>query len=343
MKTYYKVIHIILAVGFWVILAQTPLLCQSPNGANFDINSQTLIVDGDGNYIDFKTFIGLNPGSDYSDLMPEFDDKGNLSLIKINLIKPLKIKDEKPKSVVASTTTRKVVKPVPRKNTIAAPKVEEKTTKKKFRFTTAKELEGLQAPYYNEKDINNKEQSTSSLYGKIVIIKFWFLKCAPCLEEIPELNKLVDKYKNNPDVKFIAPATDDASAIKSFISKKNFKYTILPDSYNIHGDFKVAGYPTHLVIYKNGIVGKVLTGKNSALVNVLSSAIEEGLLMDSDDKAVVEIPQPMYTSDLVIKAEEGYRLNKEEYLNKLASGQYRIYKKTKIDGREEILLKNIMK
>lgn len=324
-------------------MASTPLFSQNPNGGNFDINSQTLIVDNDGNYIDFKTFIGLNPGSDYKDLVPEFDDNGHLLLIKINLTKPLKkvVKSKpKPKPVVIASTPVKTHTPTNTTHIITTPK-EEKKTKKKFRFTTAKELEGLQAPYFKETDVKGFEQSTSSLYGKIIVIKFWFLRCAPCLEEIPELNKLANKYKNNPDVEFLAPATDDMAAVKAFLTKKQFSYNILPDSYNIHGDFKVAGYPTHLVIYKNGIVGKVLTGKNSAILDVLSSAIDEGLMMESDDVSVTEIVQPLYTSNKVFKAEEGRALSKDEYLNKLASGQYRIFKKVKIDGREEIFLKNI--
>lgn len=333
-----KVIHIVLMVVL-MSYPKTPLSSQTPTGGNFDINSQTLILDGEGNYIDFKTFIGLNPGSDYSELMPEFDKNGNLVLIKIKLTKPLVIKKKEPEvktqpTVVSSSPKREVR--MENRHTTSIPKVEKKTEKKKFRFTTASELEGLQAPYYSEKSINGKEFSTNSLYGKIVVIKFWFLKCAPCLEEIPELNKLANKYKNNSDVVFIAPATDDFDAVRKFLSKKSFKYTILPDSYDIHGDFKVAGYPTHMVVYKNGNVGKVLTGKNTRLVDVLSEAIEEGLLLENDDKSIKEIPQPMYTPDLVIRAEEGYRLNKEEYLSKLASGKYRVYKKTKIDGRENL-------
>ena len=335
-----KVIHMVLLIVL-IGYSKTSLSSQTPTGGNFDINSQTLILDGEGNYIDFKTFIGLNPGSDYSELMPEFDKNGNLLLIKIKLKKPLVLKENKPEPTVVSSPPKKEVK-VDNKNT-SIPKEEKNTKKKKFRFTTASELEGLQAPYYNEKNLSGKEFSTNSLYGKIVIIKFWFLKCAPCLEEIPELNRLTNKYKNNPDVVFIAPATDDFDAVRKFLSKRSFKYNTLPDSYNIHGDFKVAGYPTHMVVYKNGIVGKVLTGKNTRLVDVLSNAIDEGLLLGSDDKSVKEIPQPRYTSDLVIRAEEGHKLSKEEYLSKLATGKYKIYKKIKIDGREEIFLRNIFK
>jgi thiol-disulfide isomerase/thioredoxin len=333
-----KVIHIVLLIVL-MSYSKTTLFSQTPAGGNFDINSQTLILDGEGNYIDFKTFIGLNSGSDYSELVPEFDKNGNLVLIKIKLKKPLVVKKKKSEPTVVSSPPQKEMKKENKHTSI--PKVEKKIKQKTFRFTTASELEGLQAPYYNEKNLSGKEFSTNSLHGKIVIIKFWFLRCAPCLEEIPELNRLAEKYKKNSDVVFIAPATDDFSAVRKFLSKRSFKYTILPDSYDIHGDFKVAGYPTHMVIYKNGEVGKVLTGKNTQLVNVLSTAIDEGLLMEADDISVKEIQQPFYTPSLVIIAEEGHRLSKEEYFEKLVSNEYKIYRKIKIDGREEIFLKHI--
>lgn len=320
--------------------SKTTLFSQTPTGGNFDINSQTLILDEESNYIDFKTFIGLNPGSDYSELVPEFDKNGNLVLIKIKLKKPLVVKETKTEpTVVVSSPPQKEVK-TEKKHT-SVPKVEKRIKEKTFRFTTASELEGLQAPYYNEKNLSGKEFSTNSLYGKVVIIKFWFLRCGPCLEEIPELNRLVDKYKKNSDVVFIAPATDSFSAVRKFLSKRSFKYTILPDSYDIHGDFKVAGYPTHMVIFKNGEVGKVFTGQNTQLINVLSTTIDEALLMEADDISVKEIQQPFYTPSLVIIAEEGHRLSKEEYFEKLVSNEYKIYRKIKTNGREEIFLKHI--
>lgn len=339
-----RVIYIYIIIGFLTFLPKSPLISQT--GASFDINSQTLIVDTKGNYIDFQTFIGLNPGSDYGDLMPEFDEDGKLKLIKISLKKPLVVKKEEPQPKPVVQKTNPSPKPqsqvVTTNKHTSTPKVEEKTEKKKkFRFTNASELQGLQAPYYSEKGINGKTYSTNTLYGKIVVVKFWFLKCAPCLEEIPELNKLVNKYKSNADVKFIAPATDDFDAVRKFLTKRNFKYSILPDSYNIHGDFKVAGYPTHLVINKNGTVGKVFTGKNTHLVDVLSNAIDEALLLDVDDLSMKEIPQPLYSQNMIFRAEEGHALSREEYLNKLASGLYKVYKKTKVDGREEIFLRNM--
>ncbi len=311
----------------------------------FNISSSTLILDGEGNSIDFSTFIKLNPGIDYKDLHPKFNATGDLESITIQLLRPLT--KPKPVTVTRSTPvytsnsypTTTISSPTTTRTYTPPPKVERVTTErtKKFRFTTAKELEGLQAPFFSEKDIYGKEYNSTNLLGKIVVIKFWFLRCGPCLEEIPQLNQLVSRYQNNPNVKFLAAATDDYEDVKKFLTKKDFKYTMLYDTYDIHGDFKVAGYPTHMVIHKNGTVAKVYTGKNSNLANSISKVIEQAMLLQSDDKSMKEVPQPLYTIDKVFKAKEGI-LSKKQYLEKLASGLYSVFLKEKIDGRTEYYL-----
>ena len=44
-------------------------------------------------------------------------------------------------------------------------------------------------------DINRNKLNLQEMKGKIVVFNFWFINCPPCKREIPELNKLVEKYK----------------------------------------------------------------------------------------------------------------------------------------------------
>lgn len=45
--------------------------------------------------------------------------------------------------------------------------------------------------------------------GKVTYIDFWATWCGPCCMEIPYVEKLVEKYKNNPDIEFISISLDD--------------------------------------------------------------------------------------------------------------------------------------
>ncbi len=336
-----RITNLIISTIIASLALGTTALAQVSSNATFDINSSTLILDQRGNQIDFSTFIRLNPGSDYNQLLPHFDPSGQLGHIEIILLKPI-VKESNP--IVSTNTSSSTAYPSTSTNINSGKPQSSSNTDGKFRFTTAEELKGKFAPYFDEKDVNGKSYSTSSLAGKVIVIKFWFLKCRPCLEEIPELNELARKFKNNPDVVFLAPATDEIPAVKRFLQRRQFGYTILPDSYNIHGDFKVAGYPTHLVINKSGNVGEVVTGKNTQTHEILEDAIIRGLLMVSDDANMERyLGKLVYTSDKTIVAEEGYKLTEQEFVNKMATGEYVVYKRTKINGREEFLLVNINK
>jgi thiol-disulfide isomerase/thioredoxin len=44
--------------------------------------------------------------------------------------------------------------------------------------------------------------------GKIVVIKCWYIHCAACIKEFPEVNNLVRKYKDRKDIIFISLAED---------------------------------------------------------------------------------------------------------------------------------------
>ncbi|MCT2563336.1 TlpA family protein disulfide reductase [Chryseobacterium herbae] len=119
-------------------------------------------------------------------------------------------------------------------------------------------------------DIKGKKHQLSKLKNKTVVLNFWFTNCLPCVKEIPELNELV---KANPDVVFIAFATDKADKLKKFLGKHQFSYHIVPNALDISKKYNIAAYPTHFVI-KNGIIThKLIDGENSK--QKLQKAINE--------------------------------------------------------------------
>ena len=81
---------------------------------------------------------------------------------------------------------------------------------------------------------------------------FWSIGCKGCVMEIPDLNKVVEHYKNNTDVEFYAFASDNNSKLIGFLRRKSFKYTIIPTSYRINVLFDIHVYPSTVIINKKG-------------------------------------------------------------------------------------------
>lgn len=124
-------------------------------------------------------------------------------------------------------------------------------------------------------DINGNEISSKSLKGKVIVLNFWGTWCAPCVKEIPELNKLTKKY-NNENLKFIAPAISTSKEIlkNSFLPKHPFSYDIVL----INGDdYVISSYPTHVIINQNLEVVEIITGYSEENIKKLEQTINKTL------------------------------------------------------------------
>ncbi len=95
--------------------------------------------------------------------------------------------------------------------------------------------------------------TNESLKGKVVVVNFWFIGCAPCEEEMPVLNKLVEKYKNQ-EVVFLGVSFNKKAALETFLETKDFDYQIIPEGISLINDYKVISYPDHLVIDKQSVI-----------------------------------------------------------------------------------------
>jgi thiol-disulfide isomerase/thioredoxin len=84
----------------------------------------------------------------------------------------------------------------------------------------------------------------------VIVINWWAIWCAPCIEEIPCLNKLVDEFKGD-NVRFVAIATNDLAEVRQFISRKDFGYEhVVADNTMI----AILGksYPRNIIIDERG-------------------------------------------------------------------------------------------
>jgi len=128
------------------------------------------------------------------------------------------------------------------------------------------------APGFNLADIHGKHWSLQALRGKIVVLNFWFTTCTPCIQEMPELNKLVQTY-NQGDVVFLALTFNDAGQVIKFLKTHTFSYTLLPGSSKVDEQYKITSWPTSMVICKKGNIKKVIQS-GTAIRDELGAAID---------------------------------------------------------------------
>lgn len=128
------------------------------------------------------------------------------------------------------------------KRAMAAPKPAET----KF-FKTGKKIDAFSAY-----DMNGKLVETKQLKGKVLVINFWFTTCPPCKQERPYLNKIVDDYKPDSNVVFIAIALDEREKLETYLKEYEFKYNVIPAGKKIADSYDVSAYPTQVIVDKEG-------------------------------------------------------------------------------------------
>ncbi|MDQ7053318.1 MAG: tetratricopeptide repeat protein [candidate division KSB1 bacterium] len=98
--------------------------------------------------------------------------------------------------------------------------------------------------------------------GKVVLLDFWATWCGPCIAEMPHLQKLYEKYQDEPDVVFLAISIDEGrNVVERFIEKN--KYTLpVAHAPEIRKKYGVRGIPTLILIGRDGRIHYRTVGFN---------------------------------------------------------------------------------
>ena len=155
---------------------------------------------------------------------------------------------------------------------------------------TLKMLEELKKSMMNEKapvfalvDLDGKKVGLDELKGKVVVVDFWATWCGPCKASFPGMQKMVNKYKDDPNVKFVFIDTWEKGDEKQknasdFVSNNKYSFHVLLDNEDkVVAEYKVDGIPTKFVIDKKGMIRfKAIgfDGSDDKLMNELTAMIE---------------------------------------------------------------------
>jgi peroxiredoxin len=101
-------------------------------------------------------------------------------------------------------------------------------------------------------DLQGKSWTLKSLPGKVVLVNFWATWCPPCRKEMPDLDALYRRFKDQGFV-ILAISDEEADKVKTFLSEQKFTFPILLDPGHKVGDlFRIDGIPKSFVYDRNG-------------------------------------------------------------------------------------------
>ena len=107
----------------------------------------------------------------------------------------------------------------------------------------------------NFKNINNEIINLNSFENSLIIINFWATWCAPCIEEMPSLNRLkTNPIFNNLEIIPINVGRDNIEKTKDFYKKLKIKdlKIYFDKDVELAKKFLLRGLPTTVFVNKKG-------------------------------------------------------------------------------------------
>ncbi|SHI53034.1 Peroxiredoxin [Malonomonas rubra DSM 5091] len=120
---------------------------------------------------------------------------------------------------------------------------------------------GSPAPNFTLLDMQGNNVSLADLKGKVVILNFWATWCPPCREEMPSMEMLHRKFKDQGLVMLAVNVEKDGkSLVDAFLKRTPYSFPILLDvDAEVQNMYKVFRFPETYIIDRNGnIVEKVI-------------------------------------------------------------------------------------
>ena len=101
-------------------------------------------------------------------------------------------------------------------------------------------------------DLQGKTWHLRDLKGQVVLVNFWATWCPPCRKEMPDLQALYDRYRDQGFV-VLSISDEEAAKVSPFIAERRITYPVLLDpGRKVNGAFVVEGIPKSFVYDRAG-------------------------------------------------------------------------------------------
>ncbi|RLZ07168.1 TlpA family protein disulfide reductase [Faecalibacter macacae] len=114
---------------------------------------------------------------------------------------------------------------------------------------------------FEMRDLNGNVVSLSDLKGKVVFLNFWATWCPPCIAEMPSIQQLHDKFKNDDEVLILTLEVDGKQEkIQKFINRKKLTVPVYIPNSSIPTELFEGTLPTTIIFDKQGNIAHTTLG-----------------------------------------------------------------------------------
>jgi thiol-disulfide isomerase/thioredoxin len=124
------------------------------------------------------------------------------------------------------------------------------------------EMESQPVPDLPFRTLDGKLRYVSELKGKVVFLDLWGTWCIQCVAEMPTVQKLYDRYRNDPNVEFlIVSRLDSVSAVRAYARRNHFDLPFyVTRNEDVPNSMQLGQYPATFLYARDGTVAAQHTG-----------------------------------------------------------------------------------
>ncbi len=135
---------------------------------------------------------------------------------------------------------------------------------------------------FEVRDLDDNFIKSADFTGKVIVLDFWTTWCGMCLKAFPDFQEVYEKYKDHPDVVFLAVnmgSNDPLEQVRAFIDANGYSFPVAYDEGSKISDrFEINHLPTLVIVDKSGNIRLRHIGHSAAMedyTSMISQYIEE--------------------------------------------------------------------
>jgi thiol-disulfide isomerase/thioredoxin len=134
------------------------------------------------------------------------------------------------------------------------------------------------APEFSLKAANGEPVNLDTLHGKVVLMDFWGAWCVPCRQTVPLLKQLAQGVDPSKVAIISVDEHDSRETWTQFVAKNGMSWTqVYDEDGSLQRAFAVEGFPTSVLLSKDGIILRKFKGWGPGWEPYLRQAIEAAL------------------------------------------------------------------
>lgn len=145
-------------------------------------------------------------------------------------------------------------------------------------------LVGKPAPQFQLPKLEGDRLNLSTLKGRIVVLDFWASWCGPCIQTMPEIERVVNELGGNEKIELIAINLQESKdRVAAAVKRLNLKASVVLDSEgDVARSYDATAIPQTVIIDREGNVAHLFIGGGPRIVTQFEEALSNILTSQSN-------------------------------------------------------------